>query len=59
MKSRGYGRLVIDDESIVKMLKLKEEIHSEEFLLHNVRVLLLKDGYFQTMKIDVFTKWLE
>ncbi|MEM2661388.1 MAG: RAMP superfamily CRISPR-associated protein [Nitrososphaeria archaeon] len=59
LKSRGYGRLVIDDESIVKMLKLKEEIHSEEFLLHNVRVLLLKDGYFQTMKIDVFTKWLE
>lgn len=59
LKSRGYGKLIIDDESIVKLIRFKEDAYSKEVLLHNVRALLLKDGYFQAMKIDDFTKWLE
>lgn len=59
LKSYGYGKLIIDNQSIVKLLKFKEEAHDKEFLLNNVRALLLKEGYFQTMKIDDFAKWLE
>ncbi|MEM0171870.1 MAG: RAMP superfamily CRISPR-associated protein [Thermoproteota archaeon] len=57
LKSRGYGRLTVDDESIVKILRFKEA-SSDESRLNNVRALLLKDGYFQAMKIDEFMRWL-
>jgi CRISPR/Cas system CSM-associated protein Csm3 (group 7 of RAMP superfamily) len=60
LKSYGYGRFFIDEnESTVKLLKLVEDPQSDETLLNNVRALLLKNGYFQVMKIDDFTKWLK
>jgi CRISPR/Cas system CSM-associated protein Csm3 (group 7 of RAMP superfamily) len=60
LKSYGYGALFIDEnESTVKLLKFVEDTRSDEALLNNVRTLLLKDGYFEAMKINDFTKWLE
>ena len=60
LKSYGYGRLsIVNDESTVKLPKFVEAIKSEDDLLNNVRALLLKNGYFQVMKIDSFAKWLE
>lgn len=60
LKSYGYGKLSVDkNESTVKILKFKENIQSEEDLLNNIRALLLKDGYFQVMKMDEFAGWLK
>jgi hypothetical protein len=41
------------------LLKFVEDTRSDEALLNNVRTLLLKDGYFEAMKINDFVKWLE
>jgi len=60
LKSYGYGRLSLDkNESTVKLLKFNANIQGTEDILKNVRALLLKEGYFQVMRVDEFVGWLK
>jgi CRISPR/Cas system CSM-associated protein Csm3 (group 7 of RAMP superfamily) len=60
LKSYGYGRLSLDkNESTVKLLKFNANIQGTEDILNNVRALLLKEGYFQVMRVDEFVGWLK
>lgn len=58
LKSRGYGKLAVDkDISEVIILKLRE-VEKGGDPLSNIRALLLKDGYYDKMKLEEFIGWL-
>ncbi|MEM3870673.1 MAG: RAMP superfamily CRISPR-associated protein [Candidatus Korarchaeum sp.] len=58
LKSRGYGRLALDeDRSSAIILKLVTDAGGNA--LHNVRALLLRDGYYERMNLKDFIGWLK